>query len=566
MKLIPPLRRAFPALALSWIACSGAASHDLTTLAPQPGMETSVWITVAPLPAVDLLFVIDNGPSMAAKQAKIATELPRLIRAFKDRSSGWMPDLRVAMITTDLGTGGAYPDGPCGPKTLPDGTPSAYGDLGRFQMIGAAACGVTDPSALWLELKDGAPVNFDGDMGDVAACLAANLGTQGCGIKQPLRALEFALVAPGWGNEPQRTMLRPNAPLEIVIITDEDDCSAAANDAMFGDKPELRGEGRNLRCATRGYACAGNDLSTAGPGYPTTQGFSACLSSCAARTDACPASTDGLPSTDTSLPTSCSPLESVKKLATEIRGLKEYPGAQILIAGAFGMPPGTFDQEVVDPQFTIAPIPNPDPADPSHPLIYAEWPICYDRSHPPASSDGYDREAANWGATAGLRISAFMDQFGDNNSFKTSICEDDLAGLTDPAPYTLVKRSAALCIDNKLVDTDEVAEGVQADCRVVLRRPEADPNDPTQVVYREDAASMPRCAPRLSVDEQGSYPCWRVIEDPKKCWTNGQLMDVVRAPAERKRRLPAGTKTLAQCLTCLDDYPDPVQGCDRSPP
>jgi hypothetical protein len=41
-----------------------------------------------------------------------------LIAALKHPSDGSLPDLRIANIDSDLGTGDAYPDGSCGPKTL----------------------------------------------------------------------------------------------------------------------------------------------------------------------------------------------------------------------------------------------------------------------------------------------------------------------------------------------------------------------------------------------------------------------------------------------------------------
>lgn len=557
---------ALSALTLALLGCSGGASHGLETVPPETGNETTAWITVGPHPVVDLVFVIDNSPSMAAKQAKLESAYSKMIQSLRDPTDGVLPDLRIAMLTADLGTGGAYPDGPCGPKTLADGTRSVYGDMGRFQMIGAAGCGVTDPAALWLEYQDGEPVNFEGNTGDVFACLAANLGTQGCEVRQPLQALEFALVAPGWGNEAQRAMLRPEAYLDIVIVTDEDDCSASTNDGMFGDMPELRGEARSLRCATRGHACGGNNLSSSGPGYPTVQAFSAPLTDCSARTDACPNPTDGLPYTDTSMPTDCSPLKSVARLAAEIKGLKEEPYEKILIAGVFGWPVSGADgkPDWRRTEYKIAPIPNPNLADALYPQVYAAWPSCYDRSHLPASADVFDPSAAGLGASAGVRLWTFLDQFGESG-LKTSICEDGPALGMAIANYghSLIKRLFNLCIDDKLFDSDRATDGVQADCRVVLRRPEADPADPQKIVYREDAASMPRCDPLRSIDEQLAYPCWRVIPDRKKCEAWGQQIDVVRAPAERKRLLPAGTKILAQCLTCtFESTLDGVEGCD----
>jgi len=174
---------------VAWFACT---SHPLTQPIPQPAQETDLYISVSPVRQLDLVFMIDNSPSMAPKQAKLKAQFPKLLAALRDPTSGALPDLRVAIIDSDLGTGGAYTDGTCGPKTLPDGTASNYGDLGRFQMIGARDCGVTDSSAMWLEYANGQPVNYTGDVNDVFACLASNLGTLGCGEEHQLQAFEFA--------------------------------------------------------------------------------------------------------------------------------------------------------------------------------------------------------------------------------------------------------------------------------------------------------------------------------------------------------------------------------------
>jgi hypothetical protein len=116
-----------------------------------------------------------------------------------------------------------------------------------------------------------------------------------------------------------------------------------------------------------------------------------------------------------------------------------------------------------------------------------------------------------------------------------------------------------------LLDSDPATDGLQADCRVVYRRPGPDPSDPSKIVYREDVASMVRCNPESSDDAQPSYPCWKVGMDRAKCPVSGQFISVVRAPSERKKPLPAGTKTTAQCLTCPDPGSDlPTLGCGYS--
>ncbi len=241
-------------------------------------------ISVAPQRLLDLVFMIDNSPSMAPKQQKLRDNFPKLIAALKDPIDGTLPDLRVAILDSDLGTGGAYVSGSCGPKTLSDGTMSSFGDMGRFQMIGASACGVSS-NATYLETKGNTGLNFSGDINTVFACLAGNLGTLGCGEEHQLQAFEFAFVVGGLGdvNNQQHQMLRGNAYLGLVLLTDEDDCSAAPNDAMFGAKPELNNESASLRCYTRSHICNGVNLTNPPPGYPTTAAFSMALTNCAAR-------------------------------------------------------------------------------------------------------------------------------------------------------------------------------------------------------------------------------------------------------------------------------------------
>jgi len=513
------------------------------------GQQTDIYITVAPNRLLDLVFMVDNSPSMAPKQQKMNAQFPKLIAALKDPNDGSLPDLRVAIIDSDLGTGGMYTSGSCGPKNG-----SNYGDLGKFQMIGATACGVTSPDATYLEYIKGQPLNYTGDINTVFACLAGNLGTLGCGEEHQLQAFEFALVAGGLGNEAQHAMLRPTAYLGLVFLTDEDDCSAAMNDGMFGDKPELRGESASLRCYTRSHDCEGRHLTVAPPGYPTSAPYSTTVSNCAARTDACPNLTDGSPSgTDTSVPTDCSPLKDYVQLAYEVKSLKSDPD-QILVAGIFGWP---IDGDLTKAPYKIDLIPNANTADTAHPMVYDSWPTCYDPNHMPAAATmdkttGFDSTAAGWGATAGLRLSAFVDEFGANG-LKFSICQTDFSASMKNIGDTIAKKLQNLCVDYKLIDTDQnPADGIQADCRVVYRHPVVDAKDPSIVIYLEDPNSMPQCDPSKDDNTQPTYPCWKLVSDKTKCPINGQLINVVRAPADRNTPLDPGTKVSMQCRTCPD--------------
>ncbi len=520
----------------------------ITTTSLATGVA-DILVNVAPVRQLDLVFMIDNSPSMGPKQDKLRAQFPNLINALKSPIDGTLPDLRVAIIDSDLGTGGAYPagvhqiDSPCGPNG--DNGNSIWGDQGKFQMRGAANCGVTDPNALWLEYKSGQPVNYTGNITDVFSCLAANLGTLGCGEEHQLAAFEWALLATNM-NQDQHVMLRPNAYLGLVFLSDEDDCSAYPNDGMFGNAASLRGETSSLRCATRAHECNGRNLADSPPGYPTNASFETVYSACAARIgDTCDPTKDGNVTAD---PTSCNPLEDVKTLAKEIKALKPDPD-QILVAGIFGQPL-TDQPDQGQIKYKIDLVPNPNVADTAHPQIYDLWPICYDPNYfVPSDSETYNAADVGFGATPGLRESAFVDQFG-SNGLKYSICETNFSNAMTQIGQVMEKKMEYLCVDYKLVDTDPTNLGVQPDCRVVYRRPVV--NADGIVTEQDDVNSLPEC-PVNSTNGSVSVDCWELVSDSKVCPINGQRIEVLRTAAEiAAGPLPPGTEVHLQCHVCTD--------------
>jgi hypothetical protein len=519
---------------LAAAACEGRATalkvtHDAAADGTMPVTDgprvVSYMVELNPLRQLDLVFMIDNSPSMAPKQAKLRANFPRLIAALKNPIDDGLPDLRVAIIDSDLGTGGAYANGSCGPKL--DGDASVYGDLGRFQMIGASGCGVTSTGALWLEYADGHPVNFTGDIGTVFGCLAGNLGTLGCGEEHQLQAFELALVTQGVGNETQQAMLRPNANLALVFLSDEDDCSAAMNYGMFGDLSDLRGESASLRCVTRSTACGGRNLTVSPPGYPTSAAFAAPLSTCQARTDACSSTLDGGKPTDTSKPTTCSPLRSVQRMAAEIKALKAKADEQIFVVGIFGWP--LDDTQMADATFKIALAPNPNTYDTQHPQVWETWPVCYDPDHQPDQPDpatGFDVEAAGWGGTAGLRLSAFVDEFGANG-LKFSICQPDFSDSMRLIGGGLARMMQNLCVPEAITSFTSCSANY-----VLPGGGGNDVVDPTVI---------------LACDEQPTtYPCYRLVSDPTLCPGTDYLVELDRGSASSESIKP-GTKLRLRC-------------------
>ena len=514
---------------------AGVTTPDVAPDASADSPVVAIYeIGIAPIRALDLVFMIDNSPSMAPKAAKMNAQFPKLLAALKDPSDGTYPDLRVALIDSDLGTGGAYANGSCGPN---DGNgQSAYGDLGNFQMRGATDCGMTSADALWIEYTKGSPVNYGPgkDINAVFACLATNLGTIGCGEEHSLQAFEFALVAQNLHADkyaPQNNFLRPEAYLGLVFISDEDDCSAATNDGMFGDKAELRGESAILRCATRGHQCSGQNLATSGPGYPTTASFTANFQDCAARMDACPNQTDGDGATDTSVPTSCSPLKSIGALAREIRDLKGDQGSErILVAGIFGWPRSG---DTASPVYKIDLAPNPNSSDTTHAQVYDYWPVCYDPNHMPRSS-GFDADAWGWGAQGGLRLSAFIDQFGDNG-LKYSICEPDFSDAMKGIGNALARKLQNLCVPSDF--------GQGKDCTASYYRPVVDANG--NMTFVADPSALPLCASNTPTPDTD---CYAIVTDPALCPGAQSRVDVRRTARElASGPLPEGTKIGFRC-------------------
>ena len=549
------------ALAICQSAAGSAAATGI-------GQQTDMYISVSPVRQLDMVFMIDNSPSMAPKVSKLAQQFPKLLDVLKDPNDGRYPDLRVAIIDSDLGTGGAYQSGSCGPTASPDAS-RIFGDLGNFQMRGAAACGA-NPDALWLDrYLHGKPATHDLtlDMSQVFGCLAGNLGALGCGQEHQLQSFEFALAAPNLHQSQsgglQNTFLRPQAYLGLVILSDEDDCSAATNAGMFGDKPELRGESTSLRCATRAHQCNGVNLSDAPPGYPTSGRFEANFADCAARTDACPNPTDGNAATDTSGPTPCSPLKDIHHLAEEIKALKAYPDNQIAVAGIFGWPRtgtnGLPDMANAKYKIDLVPGPRPEDADNQQGQVWDYWPVCYDPDHEPAAPATFDADAWGWGAPGGLRI----------------VCLHRRVRRQRPQVQHLRAGLLASHVAVRQLDSQEASEPLHR-CEADGRR-SSDPRAATRL-SRGLSRARGRCHDRpahvhriatVAADLSGRRHAGHHSCPTAGSWSsttsNARSADSSSASSERPRKSPtarcqAGTKIGMQCWTCPDSTSRP--GCD----
>lgn len=479
-------------VALAFAACGGhGAGKPNDAGARSPG---TFYVDLAPARQLDLMFMIG---SCCAKITKLSAALSNLLDSLDDADLG-MPDLRIAIADPDLGTGGAYPSGACGPNERNGG--SSYGDRGAFQMRGAGGCGVTDALGGWLEYRNGAPVNYHGDTRQVLACLINNLDADfqlRCSIEQPLQAIETAVAE-------QRDLLRPYAQLAVVFLSESDDCSAMPNDGMFGAKPELAGEAANLRCATRAHACGGVNLTSAPPGYPTTAKFSAPFATCEARTDACPNPLDGAATgTDTSGPTACSPLKNIKVAADRLKALKMVSDQKVLVAGIFGWPRAD-EMATATYRIDLVPSTRADGAP-----VFDYWPVCYTPGNLPKDPAVFDATAWGGGAQGGLRLDEFLDEFG-NNGLKFSVCERDYRDAMTTIGTAIAKRMKNGCLS---ADVDHFAK-----CTAQVHVPDGVGG------YVPFPAFMPSCD-----DEPTAEPCYRLVPDATACAAHEYLVQVTPA-------------------------------------
>jgi hypothetical protein len=257
------------------------------------------------------------------------------------------------------------------------------------------------------------------------------------------------------------------------------------------------------------------------------------------------------------------------QLANEVKQLKgggTEADDKILVAAIYG----TARKGDTTPRpYKIDMSPNQD-TNPIPPEVYDYWPVCYDPDFMPAGS-GFDRPAADHGATGGLRIQAFLDQFKPESRLAYSICESDFGPAMAGIGKALNNKMGNLCVPFKLADSED-APGVQADCRVVYRIPKTvtDAKGIKRIDYDEDTNSLPRC------DASRTPECWEVkfgnangtLEEQdtaSHCPANGsepsQMINIVRKPGTT---LVEGTKVGMQCVTCVDLRPGmaPVEGCD----
>ncbi len=267
--------------------------------------------TYIPQRKLDMLFVIDDSSLSRLAQDNLLRNFPAMMTSLSGPAG--LPDLHIAVISSDMGAG----DG-----TIAGCDPTG-GKNGIFQYTARGTCISTglDPGATYIS-DNGTIRNYTGELADVFACIAA-LGESGCGFEHQLAAISRALGADGQPAPAENQgFVRPDAYLLVVLLTNEDDCSAPSGSPLFDTRTNTNlasalGPPANFRCNEFGHLCNGAKPPRLAPtgSVDDTVTLDGCV----------PAESDGL-------------LIPVASFVAQLRSLKPFPDQQIVVTAIAGPP------------------------------------------------------------------------------------------------------------------------------------------------------------------------------------------------------------------------------------
>ncbi len=427
---------------------------------------------------LDILFLIDKSPTMADEQASLTANFPRFMQILANVEGG-LPNVHIGVISQDIGAGGMTVGGNC----------TGSGDNGNL-LAQARVPGCTPPTGNFISDVDNAGMrrkNYSGTLEDTFSCIAT-LGPNGCGFEQHLGSLTKALI----GNTANAGFLRPNAFLAIIIISDEDDCTASnariydPNNALVSEL----GAFADFRCFEWGWECD-----------------------------------QGVMGRDAKTYTNCKPRENSpylrhpNELVEAIKNLKAN-SKDIIVSAIIG-PSALTDPAIETTTVAINTAMN------NTPFVQ------------PSCTNGSQN------AFPMPRIAHFAQQFPQRNTFH-SLCSGDLGGaLSDIAEKILaVQGQPCFTSDIDTTDTDPNNPGLQLSCTV---------SDVIEPDGRAIETGIPACkmtnATTPAADAQ--QPCWYVKPDATKCASYPSQLTLAIHP--EKRPSQPDTHVIAQCLVSADE-------------
>src|SRR4051794_39630876 len=121
---------------------AGCPDRTISEVNPLQGRVEYKDIPVTVNRNVDILFVIDDSPSMADKQANLANNFPNFINVLNTIQGG-LPDVHIGVVTSDVGSKGTQDAAPgAAIGQIGNGGCSGTGKSGNLQTSGAPVTGV----------------------------------------------------------------------------------------------------------------------------------------------------------------------------------------------------------------------------------------------------------------------------------------------------------------------------------------------------------------------------------------------------------------------------------------
>lgn len=376
---------------------AGCPDRTISEVNPEQGRVDYKDIPVTVNRNVDILFIVDDSPSMADKQANVRSNFPNFVNVLNTIQGG-LPDVHIGVVSSDIGTKGAEDASPGGSiGQIGNGGCSGNGKAGNLQ-VGQAGGDINMPSTYISDLKqaDGSrQKNYNGDLAQVFGRMAT-LGAGGCGFEQHLEAMKRAL-----NNNPSNAgFLRPDAFLAVIFIADEDSCDLAHSTLLGPESPAL-GVLQSERCTRFGVRCENGGGSTDQMHQVGTK------SQCSPRDDS-------------------AYLTKVSDYVKFLKGLKPDV-SKIIVAGILGNTE-PFQIELRSPPGGGSPVPA---------LAHS---CTYQGANGPEVAD------------PPIRIKYFLDQFPNRSTF-TTICQQDLSG-----GLQLIAQLLKTALGNPCFDDVELAE------------------------------------------------------------------------------------------------------------
>ncbi|MFL5306633.1 MAG: vWA domain-containing protein [Polyangia bacterium] len=472
---------------------------------------------------IDILFMIDNSSSMKSMQDKLYTQLPTFMNVLEKLPNG-LPNVHIAVVSSDMGApGDSVGSIGCTP----------YGDDGGFQSaarsdstVGATCTDTTLQSgATFISSVDGQK-NFTAPAIETVFQCIALLGDKGCGFEHQLASIDHALGGDGAAPGSNANFLRPEAYLGIVILTNEDDCSAPANTQLFSLNGGQQGTANplgpiaNYRCNQFGHLCKDPNGNMVSPPRDAPAGMSGTPQE--TFTD-CVSNDSGNPQQQTLTP--------VSTFVNDIKRLKpQDPSGNSILVAAITAPADPYTVEWVPPS-------SPPPG-----TTGQLWPqimhSCGAKGGDDVNPNPAETTTDGSFGDPGVRITQFVKSFP--NYFVSSICDPSYG----QAMTAIATKLGALIKPNCITGTIQKDNNNRPNCTVVNHLTSTNNPKPVDI-------QIPNCDAN-----GGAAPCWKLDPDMTKCPKGGVALSLTQDQAAMNA---ASLDSSIDCSLCLENSTAP--GC-----